>query len=88
MLIAYFSYLFQFIFIPDPANRVMRMAEQEDPRFGIFGFTFQVFKINLITFFRIDQGIINYFPFKAVYGLGKSLVDRRLDNNSFSGGGE
>ena len=75
--------LFQFLFRPDTANRIVGRTKHQ--HFGLFRLFFQICIINGIPSIFTDQGIFQQSPAVTPYGGGKGRINRCLNDNTLPG---
>ena len=71
----------QFVACPHSSCRVVRVAEQQQLRFGLGTFTLEVFEVDVVSLVLIDQTIRHNLTAVVADGGEETIVDRALNDD-------
>ena len=83
VLHGYFRQLLKVLPFPNFANRIVRVAQNEESGLAI-EFSLKIFKIHTVGTVLIYQRIFNYIATTIHYGVCERIIHGRLDDNLVS----
>ena len=71
----------ELVFRPDPADRIVRIADDHQLCFGVRRAALKIVKVDRVSAVFIDQAVVAQLPCVVVDGVAERMVDRAGDNN-------